>query len=316
VGFLFMATGTLNMPDLAARLSELHGNRVVEIGFAFILVGLGLKAALFPLHLWLPGAYAYAPSFVTTFLAATATKVAFYGIIRFSFDVFSVENGFVLNSFTYVITPLAIAGMIIASAQALFQSDVRRLLAYSSVAQVGYMMLGLGIGTQAGVAAGVLHLINHAMMKGALFMALGAFAISYGVRRIENFKGLGQALPVTSAAFTLGALSLIGVPFTVGFVSKFYLIQAALQKGWAFAVVAILISSVLAVFYCYRVLVNLWVAPRPDGASRSVQRVPYMILGPLLVLALMNLVFGVYAEPIVNMAETAAAAAFNAGVAP
>ena len=316
VGFLYMATGTLNMADMAMRLSELHGNRVVEIGFAFILVGLGLKAALFPLHLWLPGAYAYAPSFVTTFLAATATKVAFYGIIRFSFDVFSVENGFVLNSFNYVITPLAVAGMIIASAQALFQSDVRRLLAYSSVAQVGYMMLGLGIGTEAGVTAGVLHLINHAMIKGALFMALGAFAISYGVRRIENFKGLGQALPISSAAFTVGALSLIGVPFTVGFVSKFYLIQAALQKGWAFAVVAILISSVLAVFYCYRVLVNLWVAPRPDGASRPVQRVPYMILAPLLILALMNLVFGVNAEPIVNMAETAAAAAFNAGVAP
>ena len=178
------------------------------------------------------------------------------------------------------------------------------------------MMLGLGIGTQAGVSAGVLHLINHAMIKGALFMALGAFAISYGVRRIENFKGLGQALPVTSAAFTAGALSLIGVPFTVGFISKFYLIQAALQKGWTFAVVAILIASVLAVFYCYRVLVNLWVAPRPDGASHSVQRVPMMIMAPLLVLALMNLVFGVYAEPIVNMAEAAAAAAFNAGVAP
>jgi multicomponent Na+:H+ antiporter subunit D len=154
------------------------------------------------------------------------------------------------------------------------------------------------------------------MIKGALFMALGAFAISYGVRRIENFKGLGQALPVTSAAFTAGALSLIGVPFTVGFISKFYLIQAALQKGWTFAVVAILIASVLAVFYCYRVLVNLWVAPRPDGASHAVQRVPMMIMAPLVVLALMNLVFGVYAEPIVNMAEAAAAAAFNAGVAP
>ena len=100
VGFLYMATGTLNMADLAMRLPELQGDRVVEIGFAFILVGLGLKAALFPLHLWLPGAYAYAPSFVTTFLAATATKVAFYAIIRFSFDVFSVGNGFVLNSFT------------------------------------------------------------------------------------------------------------------------------------------------------------------------------------------------------------------------
>jgi len=314
VGFLYMAAGTLNMADLARILPELQGNRVVEMGFAFILVGIGLKAALFPLHLWLPGAYAYAPNFVTVFLAATATKVAFYVIIRFSFDVFSVDSGFVMNALMYVITPLAIAGMIVASAQALFQTDVRRLLAYSSVAQVGYMMLGLGIGTQAGVSAGILHLLNHALMKGALFTALGAFAISYGVRRIENFKGLGTVMPVTASAFTLGALSLIGVPFTVGFVSKFYLIQAALAEGWTFAVVAILISSVLAVFYCYRILVNLWVAPRPEECGRPVQPTPYMILVPLVGLALANLVFGVHAAPLVDMAETAAAAAINGGV--
>jgi len=159
----------------------------------------------------------------------------------------------------------------------------------------------------------VLHLINHALMKGVLFMALGAFAISYGVRRIENCKGLGMMMPMTASAFTLGALSLIGVPFTVGFISKFYLIQAALAQGWIFAVAAILISSVLAVFYCYRILVNLWVTPIPEGRRDLAQPTPYLILVPLVGLALANLVFGVHAAPLVDIAETAAAAAINAG---
>ncbi|MGJ3230617.1 MAG: monovalent cation/H+ antiporter subunit D family protein [Oceanicaulis sp.] len=318
VGFLYMATGTLNMADMAVEIANQPGDRVILVAYAFILVGMGLKAAMFPLHLWLPNAYAFAPNFVTTFVAATATKVAFYVIIRFSYDVFSIESGFVANAMTYVITPLAIAGMLVASAQALFQADARRLLAYSSVAQVGYMLLGLGIATGAGVTAGVLHLLNHAMMKGALFMALGAFAIAYGVRRIDDLKGLGQAMPVTSAAFTIGALSLIGVPFTVGFISKFYLVQAALDKGWWWAVAAILASSVLAVFYCYRMLVALWVAPPPSAEHRpngAVRAAPMMILVPLWVLALANLWFGLDATPIVDLARTAAEAAINGGVA-
>ena len=317
VGFLYMATGTLNMADMAVAISAAGENRVIQIGFAFILVGMGLKAAMFPLHLWLPSAYAFAPSFVTTFIAATATKVAFYVIIRFSYDVFSIDSGFVENAMTYVITPLAIGGMLIASAQAFFQVDARRLLAYSSVAQVGYMLLGLGIGTGAGVTAGILHLINHAFMKGALFMALGAFTISYGVRRIDDLKGLGQAMPLTGAAFTNGALSLIGVPFTVGFISKFYLVQAALDKGWWWAVAAILASSVIAVFYCYRMLLALWVSPPPEAAHRpggKVRSTPLMILIPLWFLAIANLWFGVDATPIVDLARTAAEAAINAGV--
>ena len=317
IGFLYMATGTLNMADMAQRIAQLPGNRVVEVGFAFILVGIGLKTALFPLHLWLPNAYAFAPSFVTTFLAATATKVAFYVIIRFSFDVFSIDSGFVQNALTYVVTPLAIAGMLAASAQALFQADARRLLAYSSVAQVGYMLLGLGIATAAGVTAGALHLVNHALMKGALFMALGAFFYAYGVRRIDDLKGLGQALPGVGAAFTIGALSLIGVPFTAGFISKFYLIQAALQNGWWWAVAAILVSSVLAVFYTYRMLVALWVNPAPSPDHRPegrVRRVPILILAPLWVFALANLYFGVNSQFMVDLARTAAEAAINGGV--
>jgi multicomponent Na+:H+ antiporter subunit D len=315
IGFLYMATGTLNMADIAQSIAARPGDRVIEVGFAFILVGIGLKTALFPLHLWLPNAYAFAPNFVTTFLAATATKVAFYVIIRFSFDVFAIDSGFVQNALTYVVTPLAISGMLIASLQALFQADARRLLAYSSVAQVGYMLLGLGMATAAGVAAGSLHLLNHALMKGALFMALGAFAYCYGVRRIDDLKGLGQAMPFTSAAFTIGALSLIGVPFTAGFVSKFYLIQAALDNGWWWAVVAILAASVLAVFYCYRMLVTIWVNPAPtEGLHGAVRKVPLLITVPLWVLALANLYFGTNAGFMVDMAQTAAQAAINGGV--
>jgi multicomponent Na+:H+ antiporter subunit D len=311
VGFLYMATGTLNMADIARIVVDMPGNRVVEVAFAFILVGIGLKAALFPLHLWLPGAYSFAPNFVTVFLATTATKVAFYVIIRFMFDVFDPQSAFVMMSLTWVVAPLAIAGMILASAQAIFQTDARRLLAYSSVAQVGYMMLGLGMGTAIGVSAGVLHLLNHALMKGALFMALGAFAYSYGVRRISDFSGLGQALPGVAAAFTIGALSLIGVPFTVGFVSKFYLVQAALANGWWWAVAAIVFSSVLAVFYVYRILVVMWVHPAPDGRER-IRPVPLMILVPLWILVAANIYFGVHADFMVDLADAAAQAAINA----
>ena len=317
IGFLYMATGTLNMADMAQRIAVLPGNRVVEVGFAFILVGIGLKAAMFPLHLWLPNAYAFSPNFVTTFLAATATKVAFYVIIRFSYDIFAIDSGFVTNAMVYVITPMAIAGMIVASTQALFQADARRLLAYSSVAQVGYMLLGLGLATSAGLAAGMLHLLNHALIKGALFMALGAFFYSYGVRRIDDLKGLGQAMPGVGAAFTIAALSLIGVPFTAGFISKFYLIQAALQSGWWWAAAAILISSVLAVFYCYRMLVALWVNPAPSAEHMPhgrVRAVPLTILIPLWVFALANLYFGINSGFIVDMARIAAEAAINAGV--
>lgn len=310
VGFLYMATGTLNMADIARIVVDMPGDRVIEVAFAFILVGIGLKAALFPLHLWLPNAYAFAPNFVTVFLATTATKVAFYVIIRFLFDVFYPGSAFVEMSLLWVVTPLAILGMILASAQAIFQVDARRLLAYSSVAQVGYMMLGLGIGTALGVSAGVLHLLNHALMKGALFIALGAFAYSYGVRRIADFKGLGQAMPGVAAAFTIGALSLVGVPFTVGFISKFYLIQAALASGWWWAVAAIVVSSVLAVFYVYRILVVMWVQPAPAGRER-IRAVPLMILVPLWILVFANIYFGIDASFMVDLSSAAAEAAIN-----
>ncbi|WP_339748475.1 monovalent cation/H+ antiporter subunit D family protein [uncultured Maricaulis sp.] len=310
VGFLYMATGTLNMADIARVLAENGHTRVTEAAFAFIVVGLGLKAAMFPLHVWLPNAYTFAPSFFSAFLASTATKVAFYVLIRFLFSVFHPEVSFVAIAFTWIFAVLGTVGMIVASAQAIFQMDPRRVLAYSSIAQVGYMMLGLGMGTKAGLSAGLLHLMNHAMMKGVLFMALGAFALKFGVRSVAGLAGLGRTMPVTASAFTVGGMSLVGVPLTVGFTSKWYLIIAALEKGWWWAVAALIFSSLLALVYVGRMLMAIWMEEPPTHHGKVVAETmaPWTMTVPLLILAFANVYFFFDSAPLVNLAQAAAEA--------
>tara|TARA_R110000868_G_scaffold58183_1_gene179770 strand:- start:22341 stop:23864 length:1524 start_codon:yes stop_codon:yes gene_type:complete len=310
VGFLYMATGTLNMADIARVLAENGHTRVTEAAFAFIVVGLGLKAAMFPLHVWLPNAYAFAPNFVTAFLASTATKVAFYVLIRFVFSVFHPEVSFVAISFTWIFAVLGTVGMIVASVQAIFQTDPRRVLAYSSVAQVGYMMLGLGMGTKAGLSASMLHLMNHAMMKGALFMALGAFALKFSVRDMASLNGLGRTMPVSASAFTIAGLSLVGVPLTVGFTSKWYLIIAALDHGWWWAVAALILSSLLALVYVGRMLMAIWTEDPPShhGKALAATMAPWAAVVPMSILALANVYFFFNADPLVHLARAAAEA--------
>ncbi|MDG1416379.1 MAG: monovalent cation/H+ antiporter subunit D family protein [Maricaulis sp.] len=310
VGFLYMATGTLNMADMAGILAETGHTRVTQAAFAFIVVGLGLKAAMFPLHVWLPNAYATSPSFVTAFLASTATKVAFYALIRFLYAVYTPDTGFVMLSFTWVFAVVGVVGMILASVQALFQSDPRRLLAYSSVAQVGYMMLGLGLGNALGLAAALMHLVNHAIMKGALFMALGAFGLKFGISKISDLNGLGRTMPASAAAFTVAGISLIGIPLTIGFTSKWYLIIAVLERGWWWAVAAVIMSSLLALAYITRMLAAIWMENPPEHHGETVPktRAPAMVLVPMGLLAFANVYFFFNADFIVGMAQRAASA--------
>lgn len=310
VGFLYAATGTLNMADIAARLPELSGSRTVQAAYAFIIVGLGLKAAMWPLHQWLPNAYAYSPSFVVVFLSATATKVALYALIRFLFTVFSPDFSFEGASFTLFFLPLGLAAMVVCSFQAVFQTDVRRMLAYSSVAQVGYMILGFSLGTALGLSAGLLHLLNHALMKGALFMAVAGVVLTYQGTTIRDFAGLGRSAPWTMTAFAIAGLSLIGVPLTVGFQSKFALLTAAQAEGYWWAAMIIVFSSVLAVIYIGRVLESVFFRP-PDNLQKVQGEAPLIMLVPLWILALSNLYFGINAEATLQLANDAAAAVFT-----
>lgn len=310
VGFLYAATGTLNMAELAAQLPALSGNRSVQVGFAFIIVGLGLKAAMWPLHQWLPNAYGYSPSFVTMFLAATATKVALYAMIRWLFTIFNPEYPFEQAIFTFILAPLGIAAMVVCSFQAVFQTDVRRMLAYSSVAQVGYMILGISIATTAGVSAGLLHLFNHALMKGALFMAIAGICINYKGTTIRDFAGLGRSAPFTMAAFAIAGLSLIGVPLTAGFISKLQLGYALFEHGWWWAVLLVVFSSFLAVFYVGRILQSVFFLP-PANPRKSRKEAPLLLLVPLWILALANIYFGIDASFPAGLARDGAVAALG-----
>lgn len=304
IGFLYVMTGTLNMADLAERLPELSDSSTVRTAFAMIVTGICLKLALFPLHLWLPNAYTYAPSAVTAMLAATATKVAVYMLIRYIYTIFGVEFSFIEEPLASVLIPLAVIGMLSASTVSITQPNIKRMLAYSSVAQIGYIVLGLAMGTLAGLTAALLHMFNHGLMKGALFMALGAVAYRFGGTSIENMRGMSKTMPLTFWAFIIGGLSLIGVPLTVGFISKWYLIVAAIELGWWPIVIVILVSSMLAVVYIGRVI-EAGVFHEPADPTRN--EAPLGLLIPLWVLVVANIWLGIDTRLTVDIAEAAAA---------
>ncbi|MDQ5911165.1 MAG: multicomponent Na+:H+ antiporter subunit [Pseudomonadota bacterium] len=312
IGLMYVMTGTLNMADLAARLPAVAHTRTIHAAFAFLTVGVGLKLALFPLHLWLPNAYAYAPSVVTAFLAATATKVAIYVLLRFFFTIFGPQFSFETMPLDLILLPLALIGVFSASLVAIFQDNIKRMLAYSSVAQIGYMILGISFVSVTGLTASISHLFNHALMKGTLFMALGCVSFRIGSTQLERMAGLGQSMPWTMGAFVIGGLSLIGVPLTAGFISKWYLILGALEKGWWPVAVLILLTSLMAVIYIWRVVEVAYFKPAPEG--QIVREAPLALLIPTWTLALANLYFGL--ETSFNAGVARQAAEMLLGVAP
>ncbi|MBZ0147496.1 MAG: monovalent cation/H+ antiporter subunit D family protein [Pseudorhodoplanes sp.] len=308
VGFLYLLTGSLNMMDIAARLGAAAPAQMPAIvaALAFITVGVSLKLALFPLHVWLPNAYAYAPSWITAFLSATATKVAIYLLIRFYFSVFGVAIDFHALPVTDIIIALSVAAMFIASFIAVFETDLKRMFAYSSVAQIGYITLGIGLANQSGLTGGLVHIVNHALMKAALFLALGAIFYRTGSVRLGDLSGIGRRMPITMAAFTIAGFGLIGTPGTAGFISKWYLAIGALDKGWWPLVFAIVASSLIALVYVGRVLEMAWLrAPSPELAKAGDP--PLAMLVPVIILAAATVYFGFDTEWTAGIASKAAA---------
>jgi len=311
LGLIYMATGTLNMVDLSERLATMEGNRTVRSAYAFIVIGMGLKLAIYPLHRWLPGAYTYAPSAVSAFLAATATKVAIYVVVRFMFSVFSIQFGFEQDTLKFIFFPFAIIAMFAASFIAVFQVNVKRLLAYSSVAQIGYMLLGIALFSATGLSASLVHLFNHAVTKGALFLAVGAIIYQTGSPMVAHMAGLGKKMPWTSAAIVVGGLSLIGVPGTVGFVSKWVLLNAALEVGLWPVSLMIVLSSLIAVVYVWKLVELLYLAPAAEDSQ--VTEAPLSLLVPMWGLVLVTIWFGFNADFTVQVSDMAASSLFSGG---
>ncbi len=305
VGLLYMVTGTLNLADLQTRIPQIQDSRPLLAAFAFITVGLALKAALFPLHLWLPNAYAYAPSGVSAFMAATATKVSLYVLLRFTFTLFGAEFAFGELPLHWVLLVPAVIAMFAGSFSAIFQRDIKRMLAYSSVAQIGYITLAIALASQAGVQAAMLHMFNHGLMKAALFCALGCIFYRIGSTRIEDMAGLGRQMPWTFAAIVTGGLSLLGAPLTAGFISKWFLVQAALEQSLWWLVVLIVASSMLAVVYVWRLVEALYFK-EPAAGRENVREAPLSVLLPTLLLAAANIYFGLDTRLTVELTGNAA----------
>ena len=309
VGFLYAVTGTLNLDDLAARLPGADAAPAVAVGVALVAVGLFLKAALFPLHGWLPDAYVQAPVPASAFIAAVMAKVSAYAVLRlFGVALGGTEVGAAaLEAALW----LGILGTVVGGVFALAQREVSRMLAWSSVGAMGTVLLGLALGTPAAITGALFHAAAHALAKGCLFFGAGAVRSgSFGgpdgaeaddYRR--GWAGLGARAPFTAAALSLAAFSMVGLPPTAGFFSKYLLLDAALGAGSAAgsaAFAAILLSGILSAIYFLRVVEAVWfrstAAPAGAGArSPAPGRRP--LAAAALTLGAAVLALGVFAGP-------------------
>lgn len=298
VGYLYVVTGSLNMADLRMLLPPLYANGAVQTAFIFILIGLSLKAAFFPLHAWQPDAYTYAPSTVSVIISTVVAKTAVYALIRVIFSVFTVDFITLYVSILDIICWISAIAMIYGSIYAIRQFNLKRMLAYSSIANVGYIMLGVGLctSTSLGLTPVLMHLLNDTLMKGCMFMAACAFIYKAGLWDIRDFTGLGRKMPYTSFAFILASLAMIGMPPGVGFVTKLYLIIAALDAGQYAFVAVIFFSTLLMITYFWRVIEIMYIKVEEGegsekGSAISIDETSMGMLIPGLILAF--LCFGV-----------------------
>jgi len=305
IGLMYAMTGTLNMADMAVQIRPLLQSRTVLAAFGFLSIGIALKMAFFPLHAWLPNAYTFAPSVVTAFLAATATKVSVYILLRITLTVYGATTAPEVVRLDAMLLPVALVGIFVTSTVAIFQRNLKRLLAYSSVAQIGYMVIGISLASVTGLTAGIVHIFNHALMKGGLFLATGAIVLRLGSSQIDDIRGLGRQMPWTMAAWVVGGLGLIGVPLTVGFISKWYLILGLLEAGMWPVAALLLVSSLLAVVYVWRVVEEAYFHAPPEDRP-TVREAPLSMLIPTWILIGATVFFGIFTQWSAGIASRAA----------
>jgi len=303
LGFLYAETGSLNMGDLRLIMETAGLGNAGRLALVLMITGIALKVALFPLHQWLPDTYTYAPPLSTALIAPIGTKVAIYVLIRIYHDVFPPGLGGWEFPFSQLLIVAGMLAILWGSIMAIPQADLKRMLAYSSVAQIGYIALGIGLATPYGVIGAVLHVLNHAVMKACLFLFSARLeSVGGSPPQIGDLtRKTSRAFPVASASFAVAAISMIGLPPMAGFFSKWYLLLGCLEGGWGLGVAVILASSLLNAVYFFRILERLYLKAEPDGETPP--RLRLRISGAnaaILLLALLLLLIGLFNVGIVD----------------
>ncbi len=307
VGYLYIITGSLNMVDIARILPSLYQSKAVLGAFMICMVGVWLKMAFFPLHAWLPNAYTYASSAASSLIAPLVTKVMIYVMIRLILTVFTPEFAFNILAVSEPIVWLAVIAIVMGAILALGERNLKKMLTYIIIAEVGYMVGGAWLGNRVGMTGAILHIVNDALMTLCLFLVVGNIVHKVKGYAFEDLKGLFRKMPFTMCAFVVGALSIIGVPPTCGFFSKWYLISGAIQAGHYAFMVALLFSSLVNVVLFFRIIEIAFFEPFTDHHAHGhdhqpepIDEAPLTMLVPLWIVAAALVIVGIYTGDIVN----------------
>lgn len=309
----YAITGT---GDLSGIATGLAGHPLTPYIFLGYIIGFGVKAGIVPVHVWLPTAHPVAPAPASALLSGVMIKAGAYGVIR---TVYGITGSSLLGNLPMGKTLLVIAviTMFLGSFMAIVQTDIKRLLAYSSIAQMGYIILGVSLLSPLGLVGAVIHIFHHAFMKGTLFLCAGAFIHQTGLRKVGDLRGIGRRMPLTMACFTMAGLSMIGIPPFVGFISKWYLALGGIESetlgflgsgGGVWIIGFLLLSSLLNALYYGPIIFRGWFGvpnenEDPSMTGKRSDDPRWVMLAPIIILALGTLVFGIFPQLQVGLAE-------------
>jgi len=305
LSLLYGLTGTLNFQSLSEGLSRSGGNPIVHIAFLMLLVGFGLQAGMVPFHTWLPDALCAAPSAVSAIFSACTEKTGLYCLLKVLFVIFGSHR----EDWRIPIAVFAVLTMFLGNISALLQDDLKRLFSYSTIANTGYILVGIAIGTSRALAGSLFHILNHAVVVALLFLCVGAFIRQARTRSLREMAGIRHSMPWTSIAFIIGALSLSTFPVLNIFWSELMIITAGLEAGMAWLSFLMIINLLLSAAYSLRII--QWVAvKRMTYISRRASEAPFSMIIPVLVLALAAILIGLYPSPFQRLTERIVEAAF------
>ena len=309
IGMLYMIGGQLNMEAVALVIEQGWPLYSWNIGLALglMILGIAIKSAIYPMHVWLPDAHGSAPSTSSAILSSIVVKVYLVVLIKVLYRIFGFEIVASLG-LDHLLTLLAVLGMIIGSLFAMAQKDSKRLLGYSSVSQIGYIVLGISLGTTLGLYAALFHIISHGILKTSLFLSVGSFISEKKLRKTHEFKGLGVKMPLATAVFTVSSLGMIGIPITSGFIAKWQLGLALSEISW-FLIGVVLLSSLLNAVYYLPILIDFYLKPNPEHQTQLTwDGMPKRMAFVLIFLALTGLTIGLFPGLLESFIQLAVAA--------